>query len=330
MNHLSPGRAEDILKAARGKRIAVLGDYMLDRHLKGSVRRISPEAPVPVVEIESESTGLGGAGNVIQNLGSLGVQPIAFGILGKDSAGQVMLGHLEICGAVTSGMILSEERKTTEKMRIIAQDQHVVRADRETASDLSPAEENLLLDGLKKVMPTLQALILQDYNKGVLTERVISGALAMAASHKVPVAVDPKFDHFFDYRNTHLFKPNVRELGRALGVRIDDDAQLMIAAQMLRDRIAPELLLVTRGEKGMALFLDRDHVEHIPTEAMKVHDVSGAGDTVIATYIVAESGGATPVEAATMSNYAAGVVCGEIGVVPIERQCLLDVIADRN
>jgi rfaE bifunctional protein kinase chain/domain len=329
MNQISPVRAEEILNAARGKRIAVLGDYMLDRHLKGSVRRISPEAPVPVVEIESESTGLGGAGNVIQNLGSLGVQPLAFGILGKDPTGQVMLGHLEICGAVTSGMLISDHRKTTEKMRIIAQDQHVVRADRETVADLSKAEENRLLGSLEAVMPTLQALILQDYNKGVLTSRIIAEASALAAKHRVPVAVDPKFDHFFDYKNTHLFKPNVRELGRALGVRVDDDAQLAVAGQMLFDRIQPEQLLVTLGERGMALFLNRNTVEQIPTRAMKVHDVSGAGDTVIATYLVAEAGGASPVEAAQMSNYAAGVVCGEIGVVPIERKRLLGVIQGR-
>lgn len=327
MSQITPGRAESILNAARGKRIAVLGDYMLDRHLKGSVRRISPEAPVPVVEIESESTGLGGAGNVIQNLGSLGVEPLAFGILGEDSAGSVMRGHLEICGASTAGMITSKDRKTTEKMRIIAQDQHVVRADRESVEDITNGEEDLLLGALQKVIGTLQGLILQDYNKGVLTARVIREALALAAKHSVPVAVDPKFDHFFDYIGTHLFKPNVRELARALGTRTDGDDQLLQAGGMLYDRIRPVHLLVTRGEKGMALFLDRNRVENIPTRAISVHDVSGAGDTVISTYVVAEAGGANPVEAAVMANYAAGVVCGEVGVVPIEKDRLIRIIA---
>ncbi len=327
MNHISPERAAEILAGARGKRIAVLGDFMLDRHLKGQVRRISPEAPVPVVEIESESTGLGGAGNVVQNLGRLGAEPLAFGVRGDDTAGQVLIGHLEIVGAITSGVISCADRKTTEKMRIIAQDQHVVRADRETVADISTDEEDQLLNALEAAMPTLDALILQDYNKGVLTSRIIGSALRIAAANRVRVAVDPKFDHFFSYTRTHLFKPNIRELERALGMPLESDEQLLEAGKTLFDRIGPELFLVTRGEKGMTLFLDRGRLEHIPTRAMKVHDVSGAGDTVIATFVTAESGGASPVEAAVLANYAAGVVCGEVGVVPIERQRLVDVIA---
>jgi rfaE bifunctional protein kinase chain/domain len=330
MNHITPVRAEEILTAASGKRIAVLGDFMLDRHLKGTVRRISPEAPVPVVEIESESTGLGGAGNVIQNLGSLGAQPIAFGIMGEDAAGQVMIGHLEVAGAVTSGMIVSAGRKTTEKTRIIAQDQHVVRADRESVGDISRSEEDELLKAVEAAMPSLQAIILQDYNKGVLTGRVIETVLMLARKHGVPVGVDPKFEHFFDYRNTHLFKPNLRELERALGMAINDDEQLVKAGRILFERIAPELLLVTRGEKGMTLFRAGEVLSQIPTRAIKVSDVSGAGDTVISTFTVAEAGGATSEEAAVLANYAAGIVCGEVGVVPIERQRLLGVIAERD
>jgi D-glycero-beta-D-manno-heptose-7-phosphate kinase len=330
MNHLQPTRAQEILDAARGKRIAVLGDFMLDRHLKGSVRRISPEAPVPVVEIESESTGLGGAGNVVQNLASLGAHPLAFGLVGDDSTGQVLIGHLQIVGAGTEGMIVSSGRKTTEKIRIIAHDQHVVRADRESVEDLSAFERDRLLTALKAVMPTLQALILQDYNKGVLTAGVIEEVLRLAAEHHVPVAVDPKFEHFFSFTGVRFFKPNVRELGMALGVKIGDDGELAAAAAALFQRIKPTILLVTRGERGMTLFMDGALVENIPTRAMKVHDVSGAGDTVIATCIVAECGGASPTEGAVLANYAAGIVCGEVGVVPIERQRLLDVIAGRE
>lgn len=330
MNHISPVRAEEILNAARGKHIAVLGDFMLDRHLKGVVRRISPEAPVPVVEIESESTGLGGAGNVVQNLGTLGMRPLAFGVMGEDPAGQVMLGHLEAARAVTTGMIVSAGRRTTEKMRIIAHGQHVVRADRETAGDVSGEEEDRLIKCLEDAMPALNAIILQDYNKGVLTTRLIESVLKVAAIHRVPVGVDPKFEHFFDYRKTHLFKPNIRELERALGVLVTDDDHLVAAGRMLFDRIAPDLLLVTRGEKGMILFHGRDVMQHIPTRAIKVSDVSGAGDTVIATYMAAEAGGASPAEAAVLANYAAGIVCGEVGVVPIERQRLVDVIAERD
>lgn len=329
MNSISTSRAEQILKTAAGRHIAVLGDFMLDRHLKGSVRRISPEAPVPVVEVESETTGLGGAGNVIQNLLTLGVVAEAFGVAGKDAAGDVMLGHMQAMGAVTSGMLLLPNRRTTEKMRIIAQDQHVVRADRESVDSISESDENTILDRLENAMSNLQGLILQDYNKGVLTTHMIEEAIRIARKRQVPVAVDPKFDHFFDYRETHLFKPNVRELERAMGLRIQNDEDLLAAGIELRSRIAPEVLMVTRGERGMTLFIGDKQIEHIPTHAKKVHDVSGAGDTVIATYVVAESGGASPVEAAIVANYAAGVVCGEVGVIPIERDRLLSEISGK-
>jgi D-glycero-beta-D-manno-heptose-7-phosphate kinase len=330
MNHISSHRAEDILRTAAGKHIAVLGDFMLDRHLKGSVRRISPEAPVPVVEVESETTGLGGAGNVVQNLATLGAIPVAFGIVGADAAGQILRGHLENIGALTNGMLTCPFRRTTEKMRIIAHDQHVVRADHETVEDISRVDEDRLLQSLEKAMSSLCGLILQDYNKGVLTGRIIEESLKLAAARRVPVSVDPKFIHFFEYRRTHLFKPNVRELERALGLRIQSDEDLNEAGLRLIEQIAPDVLMVTRGERGMTLFLGRNRVEHIPTQAKKVHDVSGAGDTVIATFAAAESGGADSVEAAVMANYAAGIVCGEVGVVPIERDRLLFEISERD
>lgn len=330
MNHISSRRAEGILRTAAGKHIAVLGDFMLDRHLKGSVRRISPEAPVPVVEVESETTGLGGAGNVVQNLATLGAIPVAFGIIGSDAAGQILCGHLESIGALTAGMLVCPSRRTTEKMRIIAQDQHVVRADQETVEDVSRADEDRLLQTLEKAMPSLCGLILQDYNKGVLTVRVIEESLKLAAVKRVPVSVDPKFIHFFEYKQTHLFKPNIRELERALGLRIQTDEDLKAAGLQLMEKIEPDILMVTRGERGMTLFLGRNRIEYIPTQAKKVHDVSGAGDTVIAAYAVAESGGGDPVEAAVMANYAAGIVCGEVGVVPIERDRLLFEISERD
>jgi D-glycero-beta-D-manno-heptose-7-phosphate kinase len=330
MNHLSPERAEQILNAARGKKIAVLGDFMLDRHLKGTVRRISPEAPVPVVEVDTEMAGLGGAGNVAQNLASLGAIPICFGVVGPDQAGQTLLDLLKSVGAPVDGMLSSEGRKTTEKIRIIAHDQHVVRADRESTDDLSREEENRLLGSLESMAGSLDALILQDYNKGVLTASVIAKAITLAKAHHVPVSVDPKFQNFFAYSHVHLFKPNVKELGLAMGMSVADDAHFIEAGHQIFDRIMPEFLLITRGEKGMSLFLDHKKVQHIPTRAMKVHDVSGAGDTVIATFVAAEAGGATPSEAATLANYAAGVVCGEVGVVPIDRQRLIEVISSHN
>jgi D-glycero-beta-D-manno-heptose-7-phosphate kinase len=330
MNHIDSSRAEQILNNANGKRIAVVGDYMLDRHFKGSVKRISPEAPVPVVEVETETTGLGGAGNVVQNLASLGAIPYAFGLTGKDSSGEVLISMLQSYGAPTGGMLSAPNRKTTEKMRIIAHDQHVVRVDRETVESLSKDEEDKLLSSFSAICSSLHSVILQDYNKGVLTQRVIEGVIETARKHKVAVSVDPKFNNFFSYKQVHLFKPNIKEMELALGVRIQDEEQFIEAGKLLFDRLAPEYLLVTRGEKGMTLFHGREHIQTISTRAIKVHDVSGAGDTVISTFMVAEAGGATPAEAAVLANYAAGVVCGEVGVVPIERQRLIDIIAERS
>ncbi|MDD5088547.1 MAG: PfkB family carbohydrate kinase [bacterium] len=328
MKSVARSRAQEILEKAAGVPVAVMGDFMLDRHLKGSVRRISPEAPVPVVEIESETTGLGGAGNVVNNLASLGITPLVFGVVGRDTAGQVLAGHLEAIHAVADGMVLCPSRKTTEKTRIIAHDQHVVRADRETPDGLSREDEDRILAALQAAIPDVRALILQDYNKGVLTDRSIERAMTIARSRNVPVYVDPKFEHFFDYRKAHLFKPNVPELAAALGIPIRNDEELALAAGRLYDQMNPELVLITRGEKGMTLFLDRERVCHIPTRAKKVHDVSGAGDTVVATYVASEIGGATPEEAAIIANEAAGIVCGEVGVVPIELPRLFDAILE--
>ncbi len=320
---LSSVRAREILDRARGKRVAVVGDFMLDRHLYGSVRRISPEAPVPVVEIEHERIALGGAGNVVQNLAALGIEPVAFGVAGTDAAGSDLLRLLDQLGCGLLGMIANASRPTTEKVRIIAHDQHVVRADRESTAPLSRDEESKLADALSSVIGSLDALICQDYNKGVLTPSVIGSLIEACKTAGVPVSVDPKFENFFSFRGCSLFKPNVRELESALGRRFGTDSELQSAADSLFERLAPSRVLVTRGERGMTLFSADGKSEHIPTQAKKVHDVSGAGDTVIATYVTAECGGATSREAAMLANRAAGIVCGEVGVVPIQRERLL-------
>jgi D-glycero-beta-D-manno-heptose-7-phosphate kinase len=320
---VSADRARRLLDAAHGKRIAVVGDFMLDRHLSGTVRRISPEAPVPVVEVESERTALGGAGNVVQNISALGATPVALGVIGDDQAGLDLLKHLDLANCGALGMLRCAGRRTTEKTRIIAHGQQVVRADRETTRPLDPGDEERLIDALRTMVNSLDAVICQDYNKGVLSKRVIESVLTLCRTHDVAVAVDPKFDHFFEYSGCGLFKPNVRELEAALGKRVATDDELNAAAAEVFKRVKPLRLLVTRGERGMELFASATESDHIPTRAKKVHDVSGAGDTVIATYVVAESGGATSLEAAVLANQAAGIVCGEVGVVPIHREQLL-------
>jgi D-glycero-beta-D-manno-heptose-7-phosphate kinase len=326
MNKLSSDRLLAILESARGKRVAVIGDFMLDRHLSGTVRRISPEAPVPIVEIEAESSGLGGAGNVVSNLAGLGVRPIAFGVIGEDRAGEMLKNHITEEGGDGSGLIQSKDRKTSEKIRIIADDQHVVRADRETLTSITVDEENRLLSVVNNALDSIDAVILQDYNKGVLTERVITELITALNEVQIPVSVDPKFDNFLAYRGVHLFKPNVKEVERALGVRAETDQQIKEVGSQLWERLSPDLLLITRGEKGIALFTGRDRMQTIPTRARQVHDVSGAGDTVISTFAVADLGGASPMEAAAIANLAGGIVCGHVGVVSITISELTETI----
>ena len=317
MKTISTDCLDSILKAARGKRVAVIGDFMLDRHLSGTVRRISPEAPVPVVEIETETSGLGGAGNVISNLAGLGVQPIAFGVVGEDRAGEMLREHIVKDGGDDSGLVVSGERRTSEKIRIIADDQHVVRADRETLTTINREEEDRLIEEVRVSVGEIDAVILQDYNKGVLTARVIGELTELLRKNSIPVSVDPKFDNFLEYRSVHLFKPNVKEVERAMGVRAETDEQIAEVGQRLFDKLTPDLLMITRGEKGIALFAKGEPLKTIPTRARQVHDVSGAGDTVISTFAVADLGGASPLEAAAIANLAGGIVCGHVGVVSI-------------
>ncbi|MBL0060289.1 MAG: bifunctional hydroxymethylpyrimidine kinase/phosphomethylpyrimidine kinase [bacterium] len=307
----------DILARAKGKRVAVIGDYMLDRHIQGSVKRISPEAPVPVVEIEDERSSLGGAGNVVASLASGGIQPVGFGACGMDSARDLMHQHLLNYRCDCSGLLELADRRTTEKTRIIAHDQHVVRVDRETSHPLADGRVAQLLSKLETTLPSLDAIILQDYNKGVLTSKVIQRSMELATKHNIPVAVDPKFDNFTLYRGAHLFKPNLREAERALGMKISDDASLDAALKRLINELDPEVLMVTRGEKGMTI-CTREKKTSIPTHARDVADVSGAGDTVISTFVACELGGASVIEAARLANIAAGIVCEQVGVVPID------------
>jgi rfaE bifunctional protein kinase chain/domain len=326
MDQISPQRAQQILDNAKGRHIAVIGDLMLDRYLWGHVSRISPEAPVPVVEIESESIGLGGAGNVVSNLHTLGARPIPFGAVGQDSAGEVLCGILRNICADVRGILKISTRPTSEKTRIIASDQHVVRADRESVIDLSESEADALISALEDVLPDVDAVILQDYNKGVITPQVIEGAVAAAQRQGVPIAVDPKFNNFFAFKGVTVFKPNTKEIEAVLGIRLASDSQIEEAGRMIFERLGCRHILVTRGDQGMTLFHDPHKVEHIRTRTMKVHDVSGAGDTVISTLVVGMTGGASLNESAVLANYAAGIACGEVGVVSIERDRLISTI----
>lgn len=323
----SKNRLKSLSDAFIGKRIAVVGDLMLDRYFWGSVARISPEAPVPVVEVESESTRLGGAANVANNIASLGGIPVMIGVIGKDDGGKTLKNIIEEQRFPTTGIVVDDSRPTTIKTRVIAHSQHVVRIDREAKNDISEEVQLKLLKSLEFQLDEIQGIILEDYNKGVLAKGLIVRIIELAKKKKKIVAVDPKFDNFFDYKGVTVFKPNRKETEEALGTRLSSEESIRKAGKELLNRLDTENVLLTLGERGMMLFERSGGISSIPTAARRVADVSGAGDTVISTLTMALASGANIWESATLANLAGGIVCGEVGIMPIDKKVLFDAVA---
>jgi D-glycero-beta-D-manno-heptose-7-phosphate kinase len=322
----SEQRKQNLLSNFKNKKILVIGDLMLDRYLWGNVIRISPEAPVPVVEVESEATRLGGAANVANNIATLTAIPIPIGVIGNDEAGRVLKNHFQESGFSIEGIMQDPLRRTTTKTRIIAHNQHVVRADQESKQPISQAIADKLLKKLQPMIEACDAIIFEDYNKGLLTSYLIRNIIQLAGSKNKIITVDPKFDNFFEYQNITLMKPNRKETEGILGRKLTTEQNLLQASQEIKTKLACQNVLITLGEHGMCLLESNDEFSFIPTKAQKVHDVSGAGDTVISTLTVALVAGATMKEATTLANYAAGVVCSEVGVVPIQLEKLAEAI----
>jgi D-beta-D-heptose 7-phosphate kinase/D-beta-D-heptose 1-phosphate adenosyltransferase len=296
-------------------RILVVGDLMLDRYIIGSVDRISPEAPVPVVRVEREAIALGGAGNVASNVVALGAACDVVGCVGDDPEGLLLLQRLTELGVGTAGVTTIPGRPTTVKTRIMARHQHVTRVDREDPSDLPVEWVDTLMEHVSDSLPGAQGVALEDYNKGVLLPSVIGGTIQAGRAHGLPVVVDPKRLRFFEYRGATVFKPNARELEDALGdhIRADDPDWM----ETVRARLDVENLLLTLGERGMALQSAQDGYLRVPTVARDVYDVSGAGDTVTAVMSVGMAAGASPLEAAILANHAAAVEVGKAGVATV-------------
>jgi len=324
---LSKTRLRELSDTFVGKQIAVVGDLMLDRYFWGSVARISPEAPVPVVEVESESTRLGGAANVANNIASLGGIPVMVGVIGSDDAGRILKGIIEEQNFPTTGIVLDNSRPTTMKTRVIAHSQHVVRIDREAKNDISEEVQLKLLKALELQLDELHGIILEDYNKGVLARGLITKIIELARKKGKIVAVDPKFNNFFDYKGVTIFKPNRKETEEALGMRLMTEENIRKAGKELLNRLEAENVLLTLGERGMTLFEGNGNISSIPTAARRVADVSGAGDTVISTMTMALASGADIWESATLANIAGGIVCGEVGIVPIDKRVLFETVA---
>ncbi|MFN8579905.1 MAG: PfkB family carbohydrate kinase [Gemmatimonadaceae bacterium] len=318
---LSRDRLQALLAGMRGRRVVVVGDAMLDVYLHGDVERISPEAPVPVVRVRDRRYALGGAANVAQNVSATGALGLLVGAVGPDAAGtrlREMLDRLRADGRA----LIDVARPTTTKTRLVARSQQVVRFDEEDDADLSAADVGRLMSVVDELLRTADALVLEDYNKGVLVPTLIEAAIAGARHKGIPIIVDPKYRNFFSFAGATIFKPNRRELEAALGaaVRLDDANALPVVFQ----RLGVEHLLLTLGERGMALVAADGQVHRIPTTAREVYDVVGAGDTVTAYLATAMAAGATALEAAIVANYAAGVEVGKLGAATVSPAELLE------
>jgi rfaE bifunctional protein kinase chain/domain len=318
----------DVILRFENKRIAIIGDLMLDRYLWGSAIRISPEAPVPVVDIDQESNRLGGSANVANNIITLGGIAYPIGLIGNDHNGNIILELMNSDKFITDGIIKDPNLPTTVKTRVIANNQHVVRIDRENKHTISEKSYQLLFNFIEANIKSFDAIIFEDYNKGVITKELIKNVINLAKKHSIPVTVDPKFDNFFEFVNVDVFKPNRKEAEEAIGQKIKSDEDLFKVMQSIQRKINCANLLLTRGEKGMALMEKNGEITLISTRARNIADVSGAGDTVISTLTMALVSGATPKEAAVISNFAAGIVCEEVGVVPIRKDILINKIQE--
>ena len=313
---VSRTRLVSLLEAvsATPPRIAVVGDAMLDLYLKGDVDRISPEAPVPVVRVRERRYALGGAANVTQNVLAVGARCELVAAVGRDSAGTQLRAMLAERGAEPQGLV-DCDRPTTTKTRVVARNQQVVRVDEEVDADFTGDEVAQLLAAVLRAVQAADALILQDYNKGVLVPQVIRAAIDAAQTKGIPVVVDPKFRNFFEYRGCTIFKPNRRELESALGAAVNLDQPQALPAVLAR--LEAEHLLLTLSEQGMALISRDGSVARIPTAAREVYDVVGAGDTVSAYLAAMVAVKATPLEAAMIANLAAGVEVGKSGAATV-------------
>jgi rfaE bifunctional protein kinase chain/domain len=325
MQDISISRVKELLVQTLGKKIAVIGDVMLDRYFWGSVTRVSPEAPVPVIDYENETYHLGGAANVASNLKSLGCKPMLCGVLGSDNSGKLFREIAEKSGIDCSGLYEDETRPTTVKTRIIGNNQQIARLDREVRNDITTNIEKHIITTLNQT-EDLAGIIIEDYNKGTTTDFLIAETIAFARQSGVPVFVDPKIEHFFSFNHVTVIKPNKKEAEAALETSIKTYDDAVQSGSEILSRLSADCVLLTLGAEGMVLIESNGDVSSVPTKARMVADVSGAGDTAIATLSAMLVAGATAKEAATIANFAAGVVCEHPGIVSIEPMDLFDSV----
>ncbi len=328
MVNLSTQRLDELKKNFAGKKIAVIGDMMLDCYFWGDVKRISPEAPVPVVEVGDEFYRFGGAANVALNILKLGGIPYPIGVIGYDNDGTIFTSLINENQMHADGIFIDESRTTTSKTRVIAHNQHVVRIDKESKDYINEEMRKKIFSYLESHLKKIDGIILQDYNKGVLTPELIEKITHLANINDILITVDPKFNNFFAYKNVTVFKPNRKEAEEVLGIKIKTSQDVSSAGKTILEKLKAKNVLLTLGEEGIAVFSEHQPEKRMSTKAMKVADVSGAGDTVISTLTLALAANANILEASYLANFAAGIVCGEVGIVPIEIDRLFKVISE--
>jgi D-beta-D-heptose 7-phosphate kinase/D-beta-D-heptose 1-phosphate adenosyltransferase len=327
MKAFDHAHARTLLREFKKRRILVIGDAMLDEFVWGRVSRISPEAPVPVLEVTRESVHLGGAGNVASNIRALGGQATLVSVIGRDIAGARLADELAQADIQSLLIEAQDGRPTTIKTRLIAHHQQLVRADRERSDDLPSETAHALRAALDSVISDCDAIVVSDYQKGLITPRLMKHVVRLARRHDLDVLVDPKVRHFASYRGVTVITPNQLETEQAAQMRIRNDADLERAGAKILKQLRCQALLVTRGEHGMSLFRAGRQTFHIPTFAREVFDVTGAGDTVIATLTLALSAGARIEDAAVLANAAAGVVVGKVGTATASQDEVLAHLA---
>jgi D-glycero-beta-D-manno-heptose-7-phosphate kinase len=315
-----PAELIALVGSLQQKKVVVIGDVMLDVYIKGAVARISPEAPIPVVEINEEDRKMpGGAANVAANITALGGRASIIGTTGKDRAGQELVKELKRRKVETTGLLALPDRPTTEKTRVIANTQQVVRIDREVKSALTEKQQDQVVQRALAAVKGADGVIFEDYNKGLLTSKVIRRIIAFALDRKKIVTVDPKFHNFFEFKGVTVMKPNMKEVTEALGTEAVGQTFETIGQKVMK-RLRCKSVVLTRSEHGMTIFEANRSPRTIPTVAREVYDVSGAGDTVIATLTLALTAGASLFQAASLANYAAGIEVEKLGVATVSAE----------
>ncbi len=312
----------NLFKSFESKKVLIIGDIMIDSYMWGISNRMSPEAPVPIVEIEKYEKKLGGAGNVALNIKSLGGEPILCSVIGKDYDGKLIKEFLEEKNISSKGILIEKERKTTVKTRIIANNKHQIRIDEEETSSIKIEEDLIKL--IKNIIQGVDVVILEDYNKGVLTENVIKKAIEYANKNNIPTIVDPKINNFKHYKDCTIFKPNLKEIVNGMNIDVDENSEenLKKVTEITRKELNAKGLLLTLSSKGICINTEK-YFQHTPAFKRDIIDVSGAGDTVVSVAAMCLTSNIEYSILAKLANLAGGIVCEDVGVVPINKRKLL-------